>query len=124
MTALVGPLPTVTFRGGPRVPPHQRGARPKAAYVPPRDTCDPRVDACTDHHVACDCREAEWAEWAREARYERQEMQATFDKVLAGHATHPEYRLVGSEWVTGAMCSCTGCQIARACHIYPASAES
>lgn len=52
MTAdLVGPLPTITFRD-----------YSKQAYTPPRDTMDPRYNACTDHHPGCDCREAAFAE--------------------------------------------------------------
>jgi hypothetical protein len=61
MTAIVGPLPTITFRDGAR-----------QAYSPPRDTCDNRYAACTDHHPACDCREALFAE-------DRQEHRAAMD---------------------------------------------
>lgn len=85
---LVGPVSSVTFSGGPYLGPNAWGARPKVAYVPPRDTCDPRARACTDHHVACDCREAEWAEEAAESRYERKATQAAFDTILDGHATY------------------------------------
>ncbi|WP_018504273.1 hypothetical protein [Parafrankia discariae] len=35
-------------------------------YRPPRDTCDPRWGACTEHRPGCDCREAEHAEYVAE----------------------------------------------------------
>lgn len=85
---LVGPLPTVAFRGGPENrgwPPNPNP--PKVAYVPPVNTCDPRYAACTEHHVACDCREAEFAEESAERRAERRETQQAFETILAGHAT-------------------------------------
>lgn len=50
-TDLVGPLPTIRFLDG-----------STTAYEPPRDTCDNRASACTDHHPACDCRESMFAE--------------------------------------------------------------
>jgi hypothetical protein len=31
-------------------------------YKPPINTVDPRYRACTDHHVGCDCREADLRE--------------------------------------------------------------
>ena len=131
-TELVGPLPTVTFGGGPRIPISEWGARPKVAYVPPRNTMDPRFDACTDHHVACDCREAEHAEMLQEWRSERQESDDAFAQILAGHATYAwsVYRRTVVGWVGDSpvekfaeipeqLCMCTGCQIARAVHYYP-----
>jgi hypothetical protein len=110
---LVGPVPTVRFHGGP-----WRGFDrdyPKVAYVVPRDTCDPRYGACTDHHVACDCREAEMAENLNEYRYELKAQREAFDTILAGHPTW-QYSSDGKR-LTG--CMCTGCQFARALHIYP-----
>ena len=62
---LVGPLPAVRFHDGTRL-----------AYTPPRDTCDPRYVACTEHHVACDCREAEFAEQLAEFRNRLREIEA------------------------------------------------
>lgn len=50
-TDLVGPMPTITFRD-----------KSQQAYKPPSDTMDPRYAVCTDHHPACDCREAERSE--------------------------------------------------------------
>jgi hypothetical protein len=118
-TDLVGPLPTVQFRGGPKPEGSWRDRQkllPAVAYVPPKNTLDPRYDACTDHHVACDCREAEFAEERAEQRMERQQMKAAFDAILAGHET----RRYGDDGAPG--CMCTGCQLARACHMYPANA--
>lgn len=115
-TALVGPLPTVAFRGGPDAfgwPPNLNP--PKVAYVPPRNTLDPRYAACTEHRVACDCREAEHAEEMGEWRAERRELQQAFDEALAGHPTY-QWSPDGNT-MTG--CMCTGCQIARAVHIHP-----
>lgn len=104
--------PVVLFRGGPN------GLKVPAAaeYEPPVNTVDPRYAACTDHHVACDCREAEFAEERREQRMEREAMRAAFDEILAGHETR--------NWNDGKSpgCMCTGCQLARACHIYPTAA--
>ena len=80
-------------------------------YTPPRNTIDPRYDACTDHHVACDCREAEFAEYRAEAQADHQLIQAAFDRLLAGHPTRT--------YDDSPPCQCSGCQIARACSIYP-----
>ena len=80
-------------------------------YTPPRDTCDPRARACTDHRVACDCREAEFAENANEGRMERLSVRQAFREVLAGHPTHTYDD-------NQTPCQCTGCRIARTAHIY------
>lgn len=89
------------------------------AYTPPANTLDPRYAACTDHHVACDCREAERAEETQEWRLQRAETQAAFDKFLAGHPTY-QYDDRGRP-LPG--CACTGCRIARAAYIHPRSAS-
>ena len=81
------------------------------AYVPPRDTTDPRARACTDHRVACDCREAEWAEYRSESVAERRHLREVAREVLAGHLTRAYLE-------NQAPCQCTGCQIVRAAHIY------
>lgn len=39
---------SVRFGDGNRVP----------GYTPPKNTSDPRAQACESHHVGCDCREA------------------------------------------------------------------
>lgn len=114
-TELVGPVRTVRFGWRP--------GSPEVNYTPPGNTCDPRYDACTDHHVACDCREAEWSEQTHESAGEAKHTQAVFDRVLAGHPT----RIYGSPnkytGETDLPCQCTGCQIARECSIYPRSSK-
>jgi hypothetical protein len=102
-SALVGPLPTITFWDGTRV-----------AYTPPRDTLDLRYATCRDHHPACDCREAEMAEERSESRLESRNLRAAFDRILAGHLTRT--------YDGRTPCQCTGCQIARAAHAYPLTA--
>ena len=81
------------------------------AYVPPRDTTDPRARACTDHRVACDCREAVWAEYHSENVAERRHLREVAREVLAGHLTRAYLE-------NQTPCQCTGCQIVRAAHIY------
>lgn len=80
-------------------------------YTPPANTTDPRYTACTDHRVACDCREAEHAEMVRELTSDRDALQAAIDEQLAGHPT----RVEGD----GVPCQCSGCVIARAAHMLP-----
>jgi hypothetical protein len=109
--ALVGPLPVVRFRGGPGR--WDDPDPPKVAYSPPRDTTDPRFAECTDHRVACDCREALWAEDRQEWAYARREAQEAVDDLLAGHPTWSD----DGNTFTG--CMCTGCQLARALHLWP-----
>lgn len=104
---LVGPLPAVRFRGGGNDF-FANPDPPKVAYEPPRGTLDPRYRACTDHHVACDCREAEWAEERQEAAGARRELVEVLAKVLDGH---PTFRWDAEGRECG--CRCTGCQIVR-----------
>lgn len=105
----------VRFGGGPR--PTDRPRRifePTAVafYTPPRDTCDPRYEACTHHHVACDCREAEFAEHRKEMSGEWKRLNEAMDRILAEHPTHT--------WDDEMQpCQCTGCQIAREIGYYP-----
>lgn len=116
-TELVGPLKVgkVTFTGGPSAMVRMDGrlrfirTNANAIYTPPANTLDPRYDACTDHHVACDCREAVHAEIAHEYRMEaeywrteRDALTRKFTEVLAGHPTFADKP-----------CQCTGCQLAR-----------
>lgn len=103
--ALVGPLRTGVIH-------FQRGIRRAnggvVAYDPPVNTLDPRYIACTDHHVACDCREAEFSEERNEWRMERASLRSAIDRILDDHPTDADEP-----------CMCTGCQIARAVHVYP-----
>lgn len=100
MTALVGPLPTIRFQDGTRI-----------AYTPPPHTLDIRYAVCTDHHPACDCREAELAENAGELRGELDGIKAAFATELQDHATWPAW--TGDPDASFNVCSCTGCLIAR-----------
>jgi len=76
-TALVGPLPQVSFADGTR-----------AVYTPPRDTCDPRAGACTEHRTACDCREALFAEQRQETRAAYEEANRTEQAMQAVARLH------------------------------------
>ncbi len=109
-TEIVGPVQTITFRGGP--------GKERVVYTPPKNTLDPRYEACTGHRVACDCREAEFAEERAEYRFERRAIQEAFDEHLAGHPT----RLWDDKGNELPACQCTGCRIARAAHIWPRTA--
>lgn len=113
-TELVGPMPVgkVRFGGGPSIVRRddhgrlrRRHSDATVIYDVPTNTLDPRYTACTDHHVACDCREAEHAEEMQEWAYARREIQGAIDSVLQGHRIDE--------------CMCTGCQIARSIHVYP-----
>ena len=97
--ALVGPLQRVRFADGSEV----------AADVP-RDTLDPRWVACAGHHLACDCREAEFSEYQCEARGDREMVLRAFNDVLAGHMTIPIE-------LGDVACQCSGCRIARRLHL-------
>jgi hypothetical protein len=96
MSTVVGPLFTIGFQDGARL-----------AYTPPTNTLDNRYAACTDHHPACDCREAEWSESMRERKAEDQMMREAFDRILTGHPAYGR-----------SACMCTGCQIARAANLF------
>lgn len=83
------------------------GEAGSVAYTPPANTLDDRYAACTDHRVACDCREAEWAEFRSEAQADRRALEKVASEILKGHPTY----VYGDNEVP---CQCTGCQIARA----------
>lgn len=106
-TALVGPLPTISFWGGR----HWRDEPARVAYEPPKHTGTLRARLCNDHHPACDCREAEFAEEAGEWRAQWQAVRAAFQEVLAGHNTWAYDK--DGERDRFAECRCTGCDIAR-----------
>lgn len=123
--ALVGPVPTITFQPGSRAE--------RRAYEVPCDTMDPRYAACTEHHPACDCREAELAEQLGEYRHEQLSMRRMAARLLIGHRLHDFGDLFagrrtrdenGDElwwhYISGdgpLACQCTGCQLARAGHL-------
>lgn len=82
-------------------------------YTPPRDTGDPRYEACTGHRPGCDCREAALAEEISELRAELNAARKAAKTVLAGHPTYAYERdAAGGYREIG--CACTGCRIARA----------
>jgi hypothetical protein len=101
---LVGPLPTIGFYDGTR-----------QAYDVPKDTMDPRFKACTYHHPACDCREAELSEQILELRGELRGIADAARKVLAGHPIWVYEDGPNGEREVG--CMCTGCQIVRAASV-------
>jgi hypothetical protein len=74
----------------------------QVAYAAPANTLDPRYIACTEHRVACDCREAEQREDLADVNAEFKMLRSAITEILAGH---PEG------------CMCTGCQIARRTHL-------
>lgn len=119
MSAEVVPLrqPVVTFGGGPhRFEADMVGApRFAVAYRVPASTCDPRYAECTDHHVACDCREAEQAENLAELRAALKEIRSAAQRALAGHLVQPPAGLTDWERRTTPLCLCSGCVIAREC---------
>lgn len=125
-TELVGPLKVgkVTFTGGPSAFGRDGqgylrsfASRATAIYDVPANTCDPRHSACTDHHVACDCREAWLAEQISEFRGEYGLLRNAIETVLAGHPTTAD----GEDRYGHPIkpCQCTGCQIARLIYVYP-----
>lgn len=107
--ALVGPLPAIRFHDGTR-----------QAYDVPRDTLDIRWAACTDHHPACDCREAELAEHIGEYHAEYKAITSAILAATEGHQAWA-WTTVGEmgEYVEDefAQCKCQLCAIRRACHI-------
>jgi hypothetical protein len=105
----------VTFTGGPG----RLTDRPHVAYTVPRDTCDPRYAACTEHHVACDCREALLSENINEYRIEVRDHQSAAWRTLQGHqVAYP----AGVHPGTFPLCLCSGCVIHRECWLLPGRA--
>jgi hypothetical protein len=103
-TDLVGPI--VHFRGQPVA----------VTSSPPRNTSDPRYDACTDHHLACDCREAEQNERVAERRYDRYSLRLQLEAALADH---PTLVILNGETRGDLACQCDGCRFARAVDLVP-----
>lgn len=102
-------------------PPHQygtmvgpvvrfRGQHVDVGRSVPRDTTDPRWNNCTDHHLACDCREAEQNEQINEWRNEFHRLRQSIVEAINDHAT--------TVYVDGSRrpdleCKCGVCAIAR-----------
>jgi hypothetical protein len=108
--ALVGPLRGIRFNNAVRY------------YDLPRDTLDPRYEACHSHYPACDCREASMAECLAEHIAEMDAVVRAANDVLDGHPTYPPSELHawnpdGPGAISYGACMCTGCQISRRGHL-------
>lgn len=101
---LVGPLRAVRYVTGPTV---WRDL--------PRNTLDIRYVACGNHHLACDCREAERAEEIGEHRAMYREVESVILAAIKGHSTYG-FTAGGFEDEL-AECKCAACGIARAAFI-------
>ena len=102
MSAVVGPLRRVWFNDGMTNPRY---------YDLPKNTLDPRYEACADHHPACDCREATIAENHDELVAENRAMYKAICDAIDGHNTYPAAEGQRDDF---AMCKCAACGIARA----------
>lgn len=108
-SAIVGPL--VRFRGQ-QVP---------VTSSPPRDTLDPRWADCTDHHLACDCREADQNELINELRSEWERLRRSLVVELEGHQTEVWW---DGEQRPDLECKCQLCAFARANGLTPRENQS
>ena len=100
MTAeLVGPLRRIRFADG-----TVRG------YDVPRNTLDIRYDACGNHHLACDCREALLAE--NEGEY-RGIIDDLHDAIVAATAGHPVWDITRPWGPQDRACQCPMCKLRR-----------
>lgn len=80
--------------------------------TPPRDTIDGnRWSLCTEHHLACDCREAELNEQINELRSEYRELAQALRSAIADHPTFVETRAGNRR--RDLECRCGGCKVAR-----------
>lgn len=107
--------PVVTFGGGPATYEADRAGAPRfqVAYDVPKDTLDPRYRACTSHHVACDCREAEQSENLNEHRAEWKHLRDAARRALAGHQVDKPMEASALERLGFPLCLCSGCVIQR-----------
>jgi hypothetical protein len=108
-TELVGPLPLIRFSDN-----------SVQAYTPPRNTGDIRYAVCTDHHPACDCREAHLAEDISEYRTMFRELERAILDAIKGHQTYAYSGESDAGQIvedTFGQCKCPVCAIARAAHI-------
>lgn len=82
---------------------------------PPEDTLDPRVDECTEHHYACDCREGVRNELISELSLALTTIRSAANTVLEGHVTFDlESRdPAGYAAESPRVCPCEGCVICR-----------
>lgn len=81
--------------------------------APPRDTIDGgRWQACTKHHLACDCREAEQNEAISELKAEMREIKDVLAQAAFGHPTFVRQggRL---ERRRDLECRCVACDVIR-----------
>lgn len=85
--------------------------------APPLDTRDPRWNNCIDHHLACDCREAEQNELINELRSEWKNLRDTMDVMLAGHAT--QVHQYDRQPRPDLECQCQLCDFARKAGLVP-----
>ncbi|WP_067891302.1 hypothetical protein [Nocardia vaccinii] len=83
---------------------------------PPRDTADPRYDRCTDHHLACDCREAEQNEQLAESRMDRFYLRDQLEVVIVDHPTEV---YINGDLRPDMCCQCEGCKLARSLSLVP-----
>ncbi|WP_063039673.1 hypothetical protein [Nocardia pseudovaccinii] len=95
---LVGPL--VWFRRQPVAVTHS----------PPTSTSDPRYDRCTEHRLACDCREAERTEELFELRAEYWHLRDLLTALIDGHPTQV---FENGEHRRDLECRCQLCAFAR-----------
>lgn len=116
-TDLVGPIRVMRMRDGTLL-----------TVEVPQNTLDPRYMLCSQHHVGCDCYEAERNENTNEYRSMYFGACDAVKEVLAGHHTFADTyrddgRMVAGRWVSEwvwdetAVCMCTGCQIARKAYL-------
>ena len=106
MSAVVGPLRRVWFNDGMTAPRY---------YDLPKNTLDPRYEACADHHPACDCREASIAEAFAEHKAEHDAMYNAILAAIKGHNTYPA--ATDRQLAEFEMCKCPACGIARAARV-------
>ena len=100
---LAGPLQRVRFNGVTEY------------HDLPRNTLDPRYEACPAHHLACDCREALLAEETGEYRAMYRELEQAILAATEGHQTYA-FDEFGDE-DEFAQCKCPACGIARAAFV-------
>jgi hypothetical protein len=106
---LVGPLQPVCYANG-----------PVAWHDLPRNTLDVRYAACGNHHLACDCREAQQAEDIGEFAAMWGEIRRAVLAAIKGHQTYAFTGTDDTGWSGTdefAQCKCQACVIARSAHV-------